>query len=1314
MDESLIGTQFGGYEIVAQIGKGGMATVFRAHQPRMDRDVAIKIIHHLQTNQLGRERFQREARLIARLEHAHILPVYDYDGNHSPPYIVMRYLPGGTLKDVLKQGIGQSIPPLPYNDSIHLLRQVASALDYAHRQGIIHRDIKPSNILIDNQGNAFLADFGIARQEAGDKENQLTATGVMIGTPAYMAPEQGQGIASTASDIYAMGIICFELLTGTAPFGSGSNLSVILSHMQAPIPSAVALNSGLPPMVDAVLMTALAKEPQNRHPTARALVEELAEALKLARMNVPTQLVTAVQTTVAPTEPFPTDSQGTPTEQQKQVTAVYLDLNELTEHLYLTQDTEHVHRLTDTIWEQCYEIVQEHGGVPQPRASDAVVMLWGAGITAENDPEQAIRATLKMRTAVAKLLAETELEEDDEGEPLPFRATITTGQVLLTYDSSGGTETASASGPSLTLARRLNRSTPPGEILIGDSTQQLVRGLFDLKTLPPKKLRGRKNPIDIFLVQRIKPRSFHVETRGIEGIQTKMVGRDRELQQLQDAFSLALEDEETQAISIFGDAGIGKSRLLYEFSQWVDECEEDIYQFRARATPQFLHTPYALARDMFADLFDILDNDPLPTVRQKFSEGMRQLIGASAAEKAPFIGHLVGYDFSDEPALESILSSAQQFTTQALRYTNEFFTAVIVAKPTLIQLEDIHWADDKSLDLFNSLVHEDEERPLLLCCASRPDLLDRRPNWGSGQEFHTHINLAALSKLNSRRLVKEVLKQVENIPKELRDLIVNRAEGNPYYVEELIKVLIHDQVIIKSETSDAWEVDLTRLAKVRVPTTLTGILQARIDTLPVPQRNLLQRAAIIGRVFWDKAVAHLSEADGAATQTVSLLLDTLVEREMIVLREETSFTGSQEYVFRHNIMRDVVYETILPSQRALYHKQVAEWIILYSGERVHEHAELIADHFKLAEEANEAAHYLCTAAERAEQAGAISDAQHLWQTALELLDENDLERLPIQIALGSMLYYQGNYREAETLLQTVLEIAESQQKTSQVVSSLNILSRIATQHGDYAKAKTLLEKNIQLAAKDPDLQANMSITLYELGWVEVSLGNFSEANRALLESRNIAEKKGNKRGQAHAFNGLGILALIQDDFKMADTHLKQGLAIYETLGDQLNSAVLQGNLGENARRQGDLTTAQTYFEAALAIHKQIGNQWDTAVTLGNMGHVAAAQENDTLALKHYYEALEIAMQLEALGTVLEVIAGLTLPLFRQGEDEEAVALLGMVLHHAALSTDGRDIAMPIMEQFQRDLPSELVTTALERGKAFDLNTAVVNILQNNS
>ena len=287
---TLVGTRLGPYEIIEEIGKGGMATVYRAYQPSIGRFVALKIIHRaIASDAKALERFQREARLIARLEHPHLLPVYDYNGEHDPPYIVMRYLEGGTLKDALETGA------IPLADTVHILRQISAALDYAHRQGVIHRDIKPSNVLIDTEGNAFLMDFGIARLV--ESESGITQTGFAVGTPTYMSPEQGMGLQNvdSRSDIYALGIVLFQMLAGRAPFEGENAMAIIMQQIQSPPPNVSELNSELQPEIDDVVKRALEKQPDERYQTATDLAVDLARAANLPADTTPSAIKATAQ-----------------------------------------------------------------------------------------------------------------------------------------------------------------------------------------------------------------------------------------------------------------------------------------------------------------------------------------------------------------------------------------------------------------------------------------------------------------------------------------------------------------------------------------------------------------------------------------------------------------------------------------------------------------------------------------------------------------------------------------------------------------------------------------------------------------------------------------------------------------------------------------------------------------------------------------------------------------------------------------------------------------------------------------------------------
>jgi len=310
MDQLQPGQMLGPYRIINQVGQGGMATVYKAYQPSMDRNVAIKVLPgQLAQSPEFTQRFQQEARIIARLEHAHILPVFDYGESEGIAYFVMRYLDAGTLKDKMEAG-----SPLPLSEIDRLFTQLADALSYAHSQGVIHRDLKPANALIDSRGNLFLTDFGIAKilESASPR---LTQTDAIMGTPAYISPEQAQAQkVDQRSDIYSLGIILYEMVTGRVPYTADTPLAVILKHVTHPLPLPSTVKPDIPEAIEQVILKALAKNPDDRFATVAEFASAWKHALELRdtplhRLNA---LTAPAPATITPEIAFPIGTQSTP------------------------------------------------------------------------------------------------------------------------------------------------------------------------------------------------------------------------------------------------------------------------------------------------------------------------------------------------------------------------------------------------------------------------------------------------------------------------------------------------------------------------------------------------------------------------------------------------------------------------------------------------------------------------------------------------------------------------------------------------------------------------------------------------------------------------------------------------------------------------------------------------------------------------------------------------------------------------------------------------------------------------------------------
>ncbi len=613
---------------------------------------------------------------------------------------------------------------------------------------------------------------------------------------------------------------------------------------------------------------------------------------------------------------------GAAGEQRKLVTVLFADLVGSTA-MSETMDPEELRAVLTPYFDLWSKQINAQGGVVEKFIGDAVMAVFGLNVAQEDDPERALRAALGMQRSLEQF---NQTLERTQGLQLAMRVGVHTGQVLVSTLGERQGQDFVVVGNSVNLASRLQSSAPPGGLIISEATYRLVRGVFEVQAQEPIRVKGFSEPIQTYLVIREKPRAFRTGQRGLEGVETRMVGREAELKRLQDAFYEAVEYHERQVVALIGEAGVGKSRLIYEFDRWLEETPEELRYFKGRASPSMTNLPYALLRDMFSLRFEIHDSDPPKTLRDKLEGGVRAALGDQAdwQRRAHYLARLIGFEFGESPLLPGDDGDARSFHDQALVYLNDYFKALTREKPLVIMLEDLHWADDSSLDLINHLEGVLAHHPLLIVCSARPALFERRPHWGEGKTFLTRLDLRRLSRRDSRRLVAEILQKVEAIPEQLEDLLIANAEGNPFYLEELVKMLIEVGVIVKDD--QRWQVDVSRLSAASIPATLVGVLQSRLDRLAPEKRLCLQRAAVVGRVFWDDAVAYLAEQPDqqAERQADDEVLEELRRREMVFRREVSAFADTQEYLFKHALLRDVAYEscsrltggTIMPGRRA--------------------------------------------------------------------------------------------------------------------------------------------------------------------------------------------------------------------------------------------------------------------------------------------------------------------------------------------------------------------------------------------------------------
>lgn len=645
-------------------------------------------------------------------------------------------------------------------------------------------------------------------------------------------------------------------------------------------------------------------------------------------------------------------------QQRKQVTILFADISGFTA-MSEKMDAEDVHNFIQVLWNKLDNIILKHGGKIDKHIGDAIMALWGVHSTREDDPERAVRAALAMQQEIQQW--QQELQESAVlplQQSLSVRIGINTGPVILGRIGTMGEYTAM--GDTVNIASRLEQAAPPGNILISRSTYLHVRGLFDLRERAPLQAKGKKRPLETYLVQRERPRSFRLEQRGIKGVTTPMIGRSDELEWLQQKYYKMLL-EGTQFMGILsGEAGLGKTRLIYEFDSWVESLSWKTSFFKARARQGSEGQPYYLITELIRSYFNILYSDHAEVAREKITVRISQEFSNEEQRKqfGEVCQRAVGIDLFDSNSVSSINdkpnNSSPKFNNpkainigpQLLPVIAEFFQEVSAREPTLILLEDIHWADSTSLQFIHQLHMDTDDQFLMIAATARPDFFRNYPQWAQGKpEHYGNLKLTPLDEENSRELIHSILHRAEQIPEKLYTNIIERAEGNPYHIEEFIKMLIADNVIIQGKTK--WSIRKDKLANVKVPTTVINILQARIDRLPTHVRSVLRCASVLGRLFWDDGVTRMVKDAGIGDQQmVNEALVYLIENRIITEQPTPATELSREFIFNNTLLHQVTYEGILKRERRVYHKSAGRWLSEEAENDMPQEHKIVVEHNK--------------------------------------------------------------------------------------------------------------------------------------------------------------------------------------------------------------------------------------------------------------------------------------------------------------------------------------------------------------------------------
>lgn len=998
------------------------------------------------------------------------------------------------------------------------------------------------------------------------------------------------------------------------------------------------------------------------------------------------------------------------TEERRHVTILFADLAGFTP-MCEAMDPEEVGEIQAAFFKACRQVIERHKGVVEKFIGDAVVAVFGVPVGAETDPSNAVAAGLELQSRVRELNEAWGWPADglsDAGvtgsakrrgsmtAPLRLRVGVHTGLVAVTFPS-GRADGFAVAGDTVNTASRVQSAAPPGGVLITHATYRHVHGSFDVQPVEPLSLKGKSEPLRTYLV--CGPRV--VTCRRAEpwdgDIQTPMVGRDHELLRLQEAYTQTVTESRARSILVIGEAGIGKSRLIFEFERWLRSQTSPAPCMRSRAVPELRTTPYGLIREMFRSHFDIRESDSVAEVRRKFESGVASYLHTEQAQVA---GHVLGFDFSSAPGVRK-LAQSPTLAQNALAHLWAYFQGASRATPLVILVEDLHWADSPSLEFIGRLGRQSGPHRILLIATTRPGLLERAPSWKDPDSGFLQLPLSPLTPAQSQTLITDILLNVEHLPASLCARIVEHADGNPFFLEETIKMLIDDGVIVRGVRT--WAVSEERLGQLRVPSTLTGVLQARLDGLPPSERRLLQRAAVVGRHFWDGAIHAMQEAEDTRIDVEECLREAH-RKGLVFPRRPSRFRDSCEYVFKHAVLREVVYESVLLRSRRVYHRQTARWLEQQAGERTREFAALIADHYEKAAEAEDAARWLERAADAAVRSAdyrqAVADAERALTLLARVPDgEAQSTRGALLVTLGEAHAKMSAFADARRYLEEALRVVGDDRELA--ARALVILSRATCLCGNIPEARCLGERGLALA-RETGYAPTIRNALIAIGYVLFFQGDYERAAECGKECLDLAERDQDEYDMARPHTVLGNAAMSVGDCEAARVHYEEGIRLADAVGAPYESATCRANLGNVYLARGDYAAALGCYRADYDFARTVGDRWGAAVDMANIGHAHERLGDTVTATRCYDESFREAMEVDAVWVALSALAGKAGIIAAAGEPIRAAKLLGLALRHPLSNAEVARDAEKALTLLRAQLSPEVLEEAMQRGARRDL------------
>ena len=895
--------------------------------------------------------------------------------------------------------------------------------------------------------------------------------------------------------------------------------------------------------------------------------------------------------------------------ERREIAVLFADAVNFT-HLSASLDAESVFGLINDLLSRLVECVHRYDGAVDKFTGDGLIAVFGAPIAHENDPELAVRAALDMQRAATEFepIARAQL-----GAPLQIRIGIHSGLAIAGIIGTQEQAAYTVIGDTVNMAARLESLARPDHTLVSSRVYHQTRALFNFQAMGTTQVKGVTEPVAVY--EALGDRSEPLPTRGVAGVTAILLGRDAELEQLRTSLSAFFDDRRGGLVVIQGEAGMGKSRLVAEWLSAITPDQAAIWQ--GRGLPYAQGVGYGIFRSLLQDVQRTYPPDAAWDAQ--VSSGLR-----------PFLRQMLGLTLApEEQAALRYLEPERikQLTTVALR---EWVSGEARQRPVVLILDDFHWADDLSRDMLQSLANLIHEVPVLLCIITRPQpeaplaLAAPLTEEPLAAPLSLSLELKPLSPQNSRALLEHLV-NLDGLPEPLVNTILTRAEGNPLYIEEFVRGLIEKEVLTLGDGQ--WQVASTvALQTLEIPTTLRGLMMARVDRLPENLQHVLRDAAVIGLQF---VASLLEEVERRLHGTTGVLppLERLTDLGLLVERPEA---GEQVYAFRHILTQETIYHSLLRSQRPGLHRTVAECIEHLYADDLSNQAEVLALHYHRARVRDKGMQYALLAGDRARERFANREAIEYYSRSLQLsqhLGNYQAERWQAAVGLGEVEQRIGEYEEATACYQAALEEWEEAAPGDRAQAMLR-LGQVWEKRGDLEEAERWLHQGLGQLDRASDTLPVLRAQFYsELSWLSLRRGDLSVAQERLEQGLALVGTTEHYDVLSSILNRLGAVHYNRGEWDEAGECVERALELRERLGDLVGYARSLNNLGTLKYANGDWNGALADYERAVELHERIGEVEGLALACTNLGVLYTDRGEWTKAKENLRHSFDIAQRI---------------------------------------------------------------------------------------